>query len=409
MFSNSGIYPCFIRVSSVAKIPGGGRSAFTLVEILVSMALTVFLLTILAQAFVSGADTFRQMKAVGDLNDNLRTAANMLRADLFADHFEGKRRLSDGRYWADGPPQQGYFFVLSPPQPAGSPLVGPYPEGVDADNIPSYRNPGPALNANLPPGPLLAFTVKAKGNRPQDFFSLKLAAPLTALGSPNSRFQQPGTLNTQWAEVCYFLLPIQNATAGGTPLYALYRQQRLVLADVDTLNWGTPPASVPAVLFPRIVAYKNKVSCGQNPNKTPPFSNYVYFNSPADLTIPNRRTACDFTTLPNKLVPPVPFNDPTTGMPSGEDLLLMDVLSFDVKVLLVQGGDFIPVPAPGYFDTWTQRVDDMKNTFTPEILPVPNQLNVNGGQRNILAVQITLRIWSPGSRLARQVSVIVDM
>jgi hypothetical protein len=366
----------------------------------VSMALTVFLLTILAQAFVSGADTFRLLKAVGDLNDNLRTAANMLRADLSADHFEGKRRLSDGRYWADGPPQQGYFFVLSPP--ASSPGSGPFSEGVDADNVPSYRNPGPSLSAALPPGPLLAFTVKARGNRPQDFFSIQMAGAVPSLGSPDSRFQQTGNLNTQWAEVCYFLVPIPNATAGGTPLYALYRQQRLVVADVDQLNWG--PGQVSAA---QLSTYANKVSCMKNPNAA--FNSFIYFNSPADLTIPQRRTACNFATLPASLVAPAPLIDATTGLPSGEDLLLLDVLSFDVKVLLAQGGDFVPVPAPGYFDSWTQRLDDMKATFTSETTAVPNQLNVGGAQRNILAVQITLRIWSPGSRLARQVSVIVDM
>src|ERR1700733_6581672 len=37
------------------------RVGFTLVEIMVSMALTIFLLTIMAQAFVLGTDTFRTL------------------------------------------------------------------------------------------------------------------------------------------------------------------------------------------------------------------------------------------------------------------------------------------------------------------------------------------------------------
>src|SRR5438876_7912683 len=90
------------------------RHGFTLIEILVALALTLFILIILTQAFVAGADTFRTLKAVGDLNSSLRVTTNMLRADLSADHFGGKRRLSDSKFWTtlyNGPPDQGYFYL----------------------------------------------------------------------------------------------------------------------------------------------------------------------------------------------------------------------------------------------------------------------------------------------------------
>ena len=54
------------------------RRGFTLIEILVALALTLFILIILTQAFVAGADTFRTLKAVGDLNSSLRMTTNML-------------------------------------------------------------------------------------------------------------------------------------------------------------------------------------------------------------------------------------------------------------------------------------------------------------------------------------------
>src|SRR5262249_29189012 len=99
------------------------RSGFTIIEILVALALTLFILTILTQAFSAGADTFRQLKAVGDLNSSLRLTANMLRSELSADHFEGKRRLSDSKFWTalnNGPPAQGYFYLEHGPGITGA-------------------------------------------------------------------------------------------------------------------------------------------------------------------------------------------------------------------------------------------------------------------------------------------------
>jgi prepilin-type N-terminal cleavage/methylation domain-containing protein len=58
------------------------RSGFTLVELLVAMALTLFIMVILSQAFIAGAQTFADLKAVGDMNNKLRVVSSTLRADL---------------------------------------------------------------------------------------------------------------------------------------------------------------------------------------------------------------------------------------------------------------------------------------------------------------------------------------
>src|SRR5262245_29335828 len=71
------------------------RTAFTLVEMLIAMALTIFVMVILSQCFILGLETFSCLKEIGDMQEELRSAANLLRADLSQDHFEGKRRLSD--------------------------------------------------------------------------------------------------------------------------------------------------------------------------------------------------------------------------------------------------------------------------------------------------------------------------
>src|SRR6516225_2620866 len=127
------------------------RQAFTLVELLVAMALIIFMMAILAQAFVAATDSFRDLKAAGDLAEKLRAVSIQLRRELAADHFEGKKRLSQPSFWDSGPPRQGFFRIYQ-----GSRSQS---EGVDADGIASYRSADHALH----------FTVKLRGNQEGDF------------------------------------------------------------------------------------------------------------------------------------------------------------------------------------------------------------------------------------------------
>src|SRR5262249_21705561 len=76
------------------------RQGFTLTELLVSMALIVFIMTILSEAFATALESFRQMKASGEMQEKLRSVANVLRRDLRANHFlpdprPNLKRLSD--------------------------------------------------------------------------------------------------------------------------------------------------------------------------------------------------------------------------------------------------------------------------------------------------------------------------
>src|SRR5262245_22828321 len=76
------------------------RKGFTIVELLVSMALILFIMAILSQAFVTGLETFSQLKGIGDMEERLRGAATVLRSDLQQSHFEGGLRLSDPAFFA---------------------------------------------------------------------------------------------------------------------------------------------------------------------------------------------------------------------------------------------------------------------------------------------------------------------
>ena len=53
---------CFMR----------SRAGFTLIELMVAMALTVFIMVILSQAFILSLDTFSGMKGIGDMQQIFR-------------------------------------------------------------------------------------------------------------------------------------------------------------------------------------------------------------------------------------------------------------------------------------------------------------------------------------------------
>src|SRR5436190_125272 len=100
------------------------------------MNVTMFIMVILSQAFVTGMDVFRDLKALGDMEDQLRAVSVMLRSDLEANHFGSeKRRLSDPYLLVDSdgkprPLREGFFKMQTLPSQS---------EGVDSDGIPSVR------------------------------------------------------------------------------------------------------------------------------------------------------------------------------------------------------------------------------------------------------------------------------
>src|SRR6185369_11939837 len=106
------------------------RTGFTLIEMMVAMTLTIFVMIILSQVFVQSLETFSGVKAIGDMQANLRTTANIMRDDLRQDHFDGKRRLSDPSFSAFRI-REGFFYLQQ-----GTPSVS---EGADQDGLGSHR------------------------------------------------------------------------------------------------------------------------------------------------------------------------------------------------------------------------------------------------------------------------------
>lgn len=309
------------------------RKGFTVVELLVALALVVFMMAILAEAFSVAAGSFRNLKAMGDLAERLRTAAGILRRDLAADHFEGKRRLSDPLFWTIGPPAEGFFRIYqdSPPSPvlANQPYPSYVTEGRNLDGVYSYRALDHALH----------FTVKLRGNGQGDYFSASVPAGSPLLNwngtrsSPWTRYQDPAgtTFQSQWAEVIYFIQPQPNqfiqpdgepSTAQSNPpvnvpLCTLYRRQLLLVPD--TTENRVSDATNPATAYPEVNIASN------------------VFMGPADVTIPWRRYGM---TAPAGTFPVGSTTYQTLAQQNaahtGADVLLSDVVSFEVRPFFYQ-------------------------------------------------------------------------
>lgn len=370
------------------------RSAFTITELLVAMALILFIMAILSEAFVMGLESMRHLKAVGDMDAKLRGTITMICHDLEADHFDNNKGLSDQMV----PPTQGFFRLFQ----GSAPIV----EGTDADGIPSTRSADSMLH----------FTIKLSGLRLENFFNLSFPGA-------------PANARSQWAEVAYFLRPTgttSGASPDALPLFSLHRRQRvLYIPGPGQLNLNLLGNQLPISMAPQLF------DVSTSPDLLNPL--VVHFNSPSDLTIPVNRLG--MLPSPNLLDPlqlanagilannkyPAIIDSPTLQSYWGIDLALTDVISFEVKIST--GGDFMDLfdpalqsliknPAfqgpgtPKVFDTWTSArslLVDYSNWLLPgTTLSKPLDVQVK-------AIQISIRIWDPKTLKTRQVTFMQSM
>jgi prepilin-type N-terminal cleavage/methylation domain-containing protein len=395
------------------------RAGFTLVELMVAMALTLFVMVILTQAFVTSLDTFSAMKGLGDMQVNLRTAENMLKTDLASDHFEGKRRLSD--VLANGnsalvpvagsggvAPQAGFFAVRR----ASGLGSGSYVfEGNDPSGLPSY----------LAVDHVLHMTCKRKGNRQESFYSATLldgtvppAGPSPALTAffsvptaydinPNTQLPfvtwtppyppPPGNplnqanYSSQWVEVMYYLLrtgsteePSNPNSVLGTPTWGLYRAQFVMVPDGTNLTSPALAAGLEGSTFAQIAC--NPQGAGQP----------LAFFSPMDAAKGNRTLdIANFNPVTNTRVLRL---DPS-GAIIRETLVCPNVISFQVQVMQVGANAFDDMApgalgAPFFYDT--AKFGTAGYTL--------------GGLKGI---QVTVRVWDNKTRQTRQATVVQDM
>lgn len=362
---------------------------------------------------------------------------------------------------------QGYFTRSHYDTTGTIPVV--LAEGSDPDNIPSIRT----TKHNL------AFTVNLGllGQRREDYFSGAVDAnpaaptmPLDSVGAPAYRDTANSVYNGQWAEVAYFLAPTDTTGAGthstpnGLPLFNLYRRIQVVVDPSDPIPtpWSTSPNpsgindATATGEGPRIAASRKftvpgyfDISCRSDPQSQPgPPGPYLFFNSSRELTIPERRYGTNQAagTAGYKLVgPPIDATQPTStptypyltyqGEPAwlgGADLLLTDVVSFEVQVFpkptagfSATAADFINIPPNGHvpantnaayptgvrvFDTWSMELPALSGAYQNPY-DYQNSDTTTGAAKtvpwrgNILALQITIRIWDFKSQKTRQITI----
>jgi prepilin-type N-terminal cleavage/methylation domain-containing protein len=363
------------------------RQGFTLIELMVSVALIVLVLAVLAEAFAVGLDSFGKLKAVGDMSDRLRGAAHQIRQDLLADHFEGAFRVSDANFGNPRRPACGFFQIKQ---------FGPSLLEGQCDGVNSFRAPQAPGQSHI-----LYMTVKRRGNRPEDFFAASVP-DTKLLGSPDKTtyFNQPEDARrqngmqplytSQWAEVAYFLQPMMESTAAntapvqstakGTPLYTLHRVVR--------------------VIVPENLYVQNLVPRAQEPSYTG-FSyrpgTYLTFNSPFDVTSSSNRS---LRTATINIVDNDPSNPASPAFQAGDPelvstMLLADVVSFTVQMIRAPNiNQQQGTPKFGF---------PLGNDFSD------GSFDSSSSTPGIVSVRIILRVWDLRSSRTQQITIVQDM
>jgi type II secretory pathway pseudopilin PulG len=420
------------------------RRGFTIVELLVAMALIMLIMAIIGMAFGSMTSAMRQLKAIGDMQEKLRAAAIIMQRDMAKGHFGGKFQpglsgeyLSDQRLDLPGwsPPDEGYFEIRQ----AG---VGTW-EGQDNDGVWSTRSDGTTSHT-------MRFTSRSSGKREEDWNYAYLdngnpwpgIAAAASVGNPDFNRRSGNQITgiaLQWAEIGYFLSPIQK-TANGQQLYALYRKQRAIMPATAAIA-ASPPAPPAAS---NVSSHLSVVGGGQ------PAAGGTY-NSPATVTDPVNRMV---------LAPSAPGS-----FDYGDDILVTDVISFQIKVAWKAGPATFAVanqpleprsPFPGNpvnqqryvpypqglranldwpFDVlrdpgWGMRFDTMSRTLPaanatnwddpstqqPSLVPPISPGGFNRADNNlprnrirVMAIMVTIRVWDFNTQQSRQMTFIQDM
>jgi prepilin-type N-terminal cleavage/methylation domain-containing protein len=294
---------------SVQAAPRGSyrparRSAFTLIEMLVSLAITLIMMGAVVTLFGVVTDSVSGSRSLLEISDKLRATRNRLQADL-----------------------QGATATMKPPlRPENGEGYLEVIEGQDWDGNNKFNNTAPPINT------LFGDTDDA------------LMLTVRSRGEPFVGMFNGITAESQVAEVVYFLgrsgtEAIIDATANdpvtGNPplrLFTLYRRALLVL----------PQAPVPAVT----ATFYNSYDVSARYDST---AGTLFFNSLGDLTKRENRfahlgsvypTPFPFVVSSNPTPPPSypltsgatlsPFNAASGRL--GDDIIMTNVLSFDVQV-----------------------------------------------------------------------------
>ena len=281
------------------------RSAFTLVEMLVATAATLILLGIVMTMFEILGEAVNESRTVGELEAQLRTVSTLLQQDLLGTSV--KADSSGLTCPADSSTGNGYFEVIE----------GPNTDLWDRSGFDkSGTTPGPGNSSDDrivgDTDDLLFFTTQSISQEP---FS--------------GNFGINSTTTSADAEVVWFCKPTPNSS--NPTLYTLYRRCLLVVGQFPESPFDSQGSMPYTSAFFEL--YDLSARCEvSNGNQR------MQLNTLQDLLLRRNRFAhYDFSmTDPPFVLASVIATRPVlafSGSRIGEDMLMTNVLSFDVRLL----------------------------------------------------------------------------
>ena len=283
------------------------RSAFTLVEMLVATAATLILLGIVMTMFEILGEAVNESRTVGELEAQLRTVSTLLQQDLLGTSVNADSRGLTCP--ADSSTGNGYFEVIEGPN---TDLWDSSGSGFDK----SGTTPGPGNSSDDrivgDTDDLLFFTTQSISQEP---FS--------------GNFGINSTTTSADAEVVWFCKPTPNSS--NPTLYTLYRRCLLVVGQFPESPFDSQGSMPYTSDFFEL--YDLSARCEvSNGNQR------MQLNTLQDLLLRRNRFAhYDFSmTDPPFVLASVIATRPVlafSGSRIGEDMLMTNVLSFDVRLL----------------------------------------------------------------------------
>jgi hypothetical protein len=273
----------------------------TLVEMLVATTITLVMMGLVAQLFSAFGQGVTGSRSIIELTDQMRAVGWRLRQDL------------GGATAPTLPPRrpeanEGYFELLE----------------------------GPATDAN-------ASVIKASTDTTlltADCDDLLMFTTRTSDAPFVGRFGT-GTIESPVAEVAWFCRPATQQLPGGPTLFTLYRRQLLVMdyVGVNPFQSAGNSLSWSAVGSWDSFYLSSDISCALVPSTGPSSQPFLRPNSLRDLTMRENRYGHNPNGVASAVAFPYPASQaplsisPLSGTRLGEDIVLNNVLAFDVRVL----------------------------------------------------------------------------
>lgn len=294
------------------------RLAFTITELLVAMALIMFIMAVLSEAFVAGLESFRQLKSVGDMDQKLRTAAIILRRDLDANWLQvGNSTNVKASSLTSVNPSSGFFTIgenAGGDSLAAVSVTAPY--SITLNYLPSPPNPPNTLPPNLsllqPNMPILVLSPPPIQPRSQWLYvspanTFPITTPTILVNAPpnvtatevqwdvpNGQYDSvlpsgavgPGS-SPLYPDLDGFYSPFAttyklhfsidtSVIPGGNPIYKPARRESSLSASAPATVAGTVGASPPTIYSPLIYnASAPTVVSNPQPQLRPPFEEPV--------------------------------------------------------------------------------------------------------------------------------------